>query len=79
MTKFCKGKVKGSPKGNECNLRVLLLYKYRQALCIEGHFFRLFLCKVIVRRTISSYNKELYFHLEKALWGFKCLTWTGWM
>jgi len=33
----------------------------------RGAFFRLALCKVIVRRTISSYNKELYFQLEKAL------------
>ena len=55
------------------------LYKYMQSWCIKGPLFRLSLCNIIGRRNISSYNKELYFQLEKALWGFKCLTWTGWM
>ena len=37
-------------------------------------FSMLYLWRLIVRRTISFYNKEeLFFLLEKELWSFKCL------
>ena len=56
------GKGWGSPKYNEGNPRVFFfLYNYRQAWCAPRPFFRLSLCNIIVRRTISSYNKDLCF------------------
>ena len=39
----------------------------------RGNFFRLSLCKIIVRRTISSYNKELYFSAGESTVGFQML------
>ena len=72
--KVLYGKGWGSPKYNEGRPRVFcFLYKYRQALCIEGPFLGLSLCKVIVRKTISSYNKELYFSAGESTVGFQML------
>ena len=39
----------------------------------QGTFFRLSLCKIIVRGTISSYNNELYFLAGESIVGFQML------
>ena len=41
-------------------------------------FFRLSLCKIIVRRTISSYNKELYFLVGESTVEFQMFA-MGWL
>ena len=52
----------GKPKIQRGKHKIFLfLYKYRQYWCIKGPFLILSLCNIIVRRTISSYNKQLYF------------------
>ena len=61
-TKFCMGKVGEAQKEMRAAQEFFcFFYKYRKDWCIRGPFFRLSLCNIIVRRTISSYNKELYF------------------